>query len=510
MDLVELFMHWDAGRSKSELAVSLGMDRKTVAKYLAPAEAEGLEPGLGLSAGEWRDMVAGWFPSVVDGRLRQITWPQYDARIDWVRGQLAAGVAGAVMHQRLVDEEGVGGSVRSFQRWLAATLPEEVAAARGKARATVLKPPSAPGELGEVDYGMMGHWRDPATGKGHRVWAFIFTLPFSKQPFVYPVTRMDQAAWNDAHVAAFEFLGGTPRRIVPDNLLTGVIAPDLYDPKLNRAYAELAAHYGALVDPARSGRPKDKPHVERMVQYVRGSFWAGRSFTSMAQMRAEAARWAREVAGNRKPRALAGDRPWEVLERLERPHLVPLPPRRLEAAAWAVAKVGPDCHASVKGVLYSIPHLHIGVRLDVRITATTVEFHREGVVVKSHPRIAKGRQTDLGDYPKAAGLFLTRDAPWCREHAAAIGPATAELVNELLAEPGLHRIRAAQRIVGLADTHTPAQIETACAAATAAGDPTLRTVRGLLAAGVTVLPRRPNGDNGAGAHLRGPEAFTAS
>lgn len=65
MDLVELFMHWDAGCSKSELAVSLGMDRKTVYRYLAPAEAEGLTPGL--TAREWQDMVAGWFPTIVDG-----------------------------------------------------------------------------------------------------------------------------------------------------------------------------------------------------------------------------------------------------------------------------------------------------------------------------------------------------------------------------------------------------------------------------------------------------------
>ena len=80
----------------------------------------------------------------------------------------------------------------------------------------------------------------------------------------------------------------------------------------------------------------------------------------------------------------------------------------------------------------------------------------------------------------------------------------------LLEEPAVHRIRAAQGIIRLAGTHRPEAVETACAAAIAAGDPTLKTVRGLLAAGVTVLPVRPNGDNGAGAYLRGPGAFTAS
>ncbi|MGH3925555.1 MAG: IS21 family transposase, partial [Pseudonocardiaceae bacterium] len=66
---------------------------------------------------------------------------------------------------------------------------------------------------------------------------------------------MTSASWIDAHVAAFAFFGGVPARLVPDNLKTGVLKPDLCDPKLNRAYAELAAHYGTLIDPARAGKP---------------------------------------------------------------------------------------------------------------------------------------------------------------------------------------------------------------------------------------------------------------
>ena len=74
---------------------------------------------------------------------------------------------------------------------------------------------------------------------------------------------MDQHAWTECHVAAFGFFGGVPARLVPDNLRTGVDRPDLYDPKINRSYAELAAHYGCLVDPARSRKPRDKAQVER-------------------------------------------------------------------------------------------------------------------------------------------------------------------------------------------------------------------------------------------------------
>jgi len=83
-------------------------------------------------------------------------------------------------------------------------------------------------------------------------------LAHSRHMFVQPVITMDQRAWSDAHIAAFTFFGGAPARIVPDNLATGVSKADLYDPKINRAYAELAEHYGVLIDPGRARKPKDK------------------------------------------------------------------------------------------------------------------------------------------------------------------------------------------------------------------------------------------------------------
>ncbi|MFI9116985.1 hypothetical protein [Streptomyces venezuelae] len=73
--------------------------------------------------------------------------------------------------------------------------------------------------------------------------------------------------------------------LVPDNLKTDVDKPDLYDPKINKAYAELATDYGALVDPARAAKPKDKPRVERPMPYVRDSFGRGREFTRSSACR---------------------------------------------------------------------------------------------------------------------------------------------------------------------------------------------------------------------------------
>ena len=270
--------------------------------------------------------------------------------------------------------------------------------------------------------------------------------------------------------------------------------PDLYDPKINRSYAELAAHYGCLVDPARARRPADKPRVERPMPYVRDSLWRGREFTSLAQMQAEAERWSAEVAGHRPCRPLDGAAPAVVFAAVEKDALRPLPADPFVLATWATAKIGPDIHARVGKVLYSVPWRHIGKTADVRVTDTMVQFFIGGELVKTHPRRSWGKQTDFGDYPPEKIAFHMRTPAWCRKQAAAVGPACEQVIADLLADNALYRLRAAQGVVGLADRHDPSRLEAACAKAIAAGDPSYRTVKGILAAGTDrgqPPPRRP-------------------
>ena len=286
VDICEIFVHWHAGRSKNELAGSLGLSRNTVRKYVAAAEAAGMAPGgPPVSQERWAELAREWFPELADTRLRQVTWPAIEAHRDYIVGQLKAGVTMATIHQRLSDERGLAASVASLRRYVAANLPEE--ARRAQVRVLRLDPPE-PGQEAQVDYGQMGRWVDPATGRRHVVNAFAMVLCCSRLLFVRPVIKMDQRAWTECHAAAFEFFGGVPARLVPDNLKTGVDRPDLYDPRVNRSYAELASHYGCLVDPARSRKPRDKAQVERPMPYIRDSFWRGREFASVEQMQAEA------------------------------------------------------------------------------------------------------------------------------------------------------------------------------------------------------------------------------
>lgn len=509
VDVTEILIHWYAGRSLSEVSVSLGVDRKTIRKYLAPAIEAGMAPGGPvLSPADWARLVTGWFPGLVDTRLRQTTWPQIAAHHDYITDQLKAGVTQATIHQRLRDEHGLTASVASVKRYVAANLPEEVR----RDRVVVLRDqPAEPGQEAQIDYGHLGQWVDPATGKRRRVWAFVMVLACSRHLFVRPVLTMDQRAWTEAHVAAFAFFGGVPARLVPDNLRTGVDKPDLYDPKINRSYAELAAHYGTLVDPARAAKPRDKPRVERPMPYVRDSFWRGRDFTSIAAMQTEAVRWCVEVAGARSCRPLQGGAPASVFAAVEAGELLPLPTRPFVLATWSRATVGPDIHARVGKTIYSVPWRLIGQRLDARETPTVVQFFHQGQVVATHGRKPSGKQTDFGHYPPEKIAFNMRTPTWCRTQAAEIGPAAQAVIGGLLEINALFRLRAAQGVIGLAGRYDPVRLEAACARAIAVGDPSYRTIKGILAAGTETDPPPPAaGDAGAAAHLHGPSQLFAN
>lgn len=506
VDVVELLRHWYAGDSISEVARGQGLDRKTVRKYVGRAEAAGLSPGgPPLTPEEWSQRVTTWFPELTDERCRSSVHGEIARHHAYIT-ELLPTTTPTTIHQRLRDEHGLTVSLSSFRRYVHAEFAEAVALAQ----VTVLRDDPPPGEEAQLDYGHLGYWPDPKTGRRHRVWGLALVLAFSRHLFLFPVLRMTQREFILAHVAAFRYFGGVPRRLVCDNLGAGVLKPDLYDPRLNRGYAELSHHYGCLIDPARVRHPKDKPRVERIIPYARDSFFSGRTFASLDELRLAAEHWSRAVAGGRACRPLGGATPLTLFRAQEREALLALPARCFEAASWQEAKVAPDAHISVAGALYSVPWTLIGRRVSVRLTDTMVFCYLDQQLVKSHVRVAKGRrQTDWQDYPPEKTAFFQRTPVWCRRRAAELGPAVVRVVEELLGVQALHRLRAAQGVLALADAHGAERLDAACRLALEVGDPGYRTIRGILRSGRECLVPEEELTLLAPAHLHGPATLFA-
>jgi len=213
----------------------------------------------------------------------------------------------------------------------------------------------------------------------------------------------------------------------------------------------------------------------------------------------------KEVANRRACRPLGRLAPQAVFDAEERAALIGLPRARFELARWSRPKVGPDIHVKVGAVLYSVPWRLIGERVDAREGARTVELYANGELFKTHVRVEQGKQTDPGDYPPEKIAFFMRTPAWCRRRAAELGDSVAAVVEVLMEVNALYRLRAAQGIVGLADKHGAQRLDAACARALRFGDPSYRTVKGIL-----VAATEGDGDGQAGsapaapAHLHGP------
>jgi hypothetical protein len=171
--------------------------------------------------------------------------------------------------------------------------------------------------------------------------------------------------------AAWALFGGVFKTLIPDNMSAIVDGADPLEPRLNQTFVEYAQARGFVIDPARVRSPQDKPRVERQVQFVRGSFFAGETFVDLADAQRRAETWCRQRAGLRV-HGTTQQRPAEVFAAEEAPRLLPAPATIYDVPIYATAKVQRDHHIEVARSLYSIPGALIGARVEVRADRTLV------------------------------------------------------------------------------------------------------------------------------------------
>ena len=164
---------------------------------------------------------------------------------------------------------------------------------------TVRMNDSAPGEVAELDFGRLGYIEDQETGRNQAVWGLLVVLGYPRHTFLWPTCGQKLEDVIGGLEAAWEFFGGTPKNLVIDNFPAAVAGADALHPRLTRGFLEYSQHRGFITDPARVRHPRDKPRVERSVQYARERFFEGGDFKDLADIRSQAKRWCRDVAGMR-------------------------------------------------------------------------------------------------------------------------------------------------------------------------------------------------------------------
>ena len=328
-----------------------------------------------------------------------------------------------------------------------------------------------PGEKVFVDFsGLTLSWHCLQQKKIHKAEIFVATLGSSSYTFVKALPSQKTEDWLYAHVDAFEFFGGTPQIVVPDNLRSAVSKTCRYDPQIQSAYASLGEHYGVTIMPARAYHPKDKAKVEVAVQVIER--WIlfvlrKRTFYSLGEINEEISKLL--ISLNQKPMRHLGVSREELWQLYEKPVLKPLPAQRFDIPVWKSGKVNIDYHVEYKRYRYSVPYTYIGQQVRIKITRSLVEVYTEqAVVIARHARLLEGHSfySTVAEHMPPQHAEHEKWTPerilqWAQRSG---GPQTHIFCAQLMGSRTHPQqgFRACLGVMRLLQRHSPSEMESAC------------------------------------------------
>ena len=365
------------------------------------------------------------------------------------------------------------------------------------------------GEKVFVDYcGATVSVTDPHTGEIKEAQVFVAVLGASNYTYAEATWSQGLFDWICAHVHAFEYFGGVPEVIVPDNLRSGVSHACYYEPDLNPTYLAMADYYTTAIIPARVRKPKDKAKVEAGVALVQ-RWILGRlrhetffSLTSLNARIKELLIWL-----NSHPfQKLEGARQ-SLFATIDKPALKPLPQEPYEYAEWKKARVSVDYHIEVDRHYYSVPYQLYGRQVDVRITADTIECFYQGNRVASHIHSdEKGRHTTVTEHmPKAHQAYVEWTPQRLITWAAKSGEHVKALVETILAQRRHPQqgFRSALGIMRLGKHYGNDRLDAACKRALGIGASSYKSIDSILKHGLDRIELKKQDDV-----LQGPVEHT--
>jgi len=375
IELREVIRLWQEQMPKKRIAARLGLDPKTVRRYVSAAEAAGL-PGQGTFSDEQvRDVLLALQPN--GGRPHGEGWTRCGEQREAIQRWLASGLR-LTKIRKLLARQGVLICYPTLYRFAVEQLQF------GRTAPTVPVRDGEPGQELQVDTGWVGWLTLALLSQRRRFRAWIFTAVFSRYRFVYPVFEETTARAIEACEAAWQFFGGVFHVLIPDNTRAIIAQPDALTPRVVPAFLEYAQARKFHVDPARVRHPRDKARVERAVPNVRDDCFAGELLATLDDARVRALHWCHEEYGLRL-HSRTQRPPRELFEAEEQSALLPAPVAPYDIPLWSTPRVARDQLAQVAKAFYSIPHAYIGQLLSARADQQTVYIssHNLTVVIES-------------------------------------------------------------------------------------------------------------------------------
>lgn len=378
-----------------------------------------------------------------------------------------------------------------------------------------------PGDAMEVDWaGGTIPIQDSITGETTPAYLFVAVLPCSCFAYVELCSDMKLENWLLCHVHAYEYFGGVPRLLIPDNLRTGVTKNTRFETIINRSYAELADHYSTAIIPARVKAPQDKSHAEGTVSYA--STWIlaalrNETFFTLADAKA-AVKEKLELLNSYPFKKREGNRHSAYLLE-EKEFMQPLPVNRYEPSTWSEQTILLDYTVNDGLNKYSVPFDLIGEKVSVRITRDAVEvfFHGNRVAVHTREHARKHEPITIPTHmPENHRKYLSYTKEDFLSWASSVGECTEKVVQFFLGS-GRAPEQGFKSCVSLrkyAEKYKEERIENACRQLlTFSGEPSIRAISVLLKSPVSAkhssdsIPSKPKTRHRSHGITRGADQF---
>lgn len=357
----------------------------------------------------------------------------------------------------------------------------------------VIQRDTIPGEIMEVDFGQLGYLLDDA---GIRRRAFVFSgrLRHSSKAYRQIVYDQKQETFYACHIHAFEYFGGVPEKVVPDNLKAAVIKRNFHEAQINPAYLALAQYYGFMVSPTRARMPHHKGGVENDIKYIKRNFWPeyqetehqlGHEIPRGSLIQSKLDEWSEEIAHKRFMRKHKAS-PEEIFNTEEAQALQPLPTHRYEIPTWAVCKVQRTWQIQFDKAYYSVPYRYIGKQVQICATAETVRiFHDfEEICLHSRLHVPYERSLVIEHAPPNQAEYMNMTRQGLLDQARAVGEHTYKLILDLLSDRYQDRLGSAKQILKLAGKYSAERLDLACRRAMYFGALSYLSIKHILQRGL--------------------------
>lgn len=464
IEVKEVVLQWLEGAPNKVVARQLGVDVKTVRRYVRAAAGVGLAPGA--DAAPPSEELLGAVAAALEahsGRPRGDSWEICHTHRERISSLLSRGVK-LSKARKLLAREGVLVPYATLHRFAVREL------GFGRTAVSIPLADCAPGSELQLDTGWMTLLEPDSSGHRRRFRTWIFTSVHTRHRFVYPCFAETTPSAIEACEMGWAFFGGVFRVLIPDNTKAIIQTADPLAPVINRTFLEYAQARGFHIDAARARKPKDKARVERAVQSVRDDCFGGEKLLTLEDARARGRQWAMQEYG-RARHSRTGRMPLEHFEAEEQAALLPAPTELYDVPVWCDPIVGRDGRVQVAKALYSVPH-HlrlVGKTVRARADRNTVRLYVDTKLVKTHVRQAPGgHATDPNDYPQEKVAYAMRDSAFLQRAAAKHGDAIGGFAAALLAGPlPWTRMRRVYALLGLTKRYGDARVEQACTTALA-------------------------------------------